>query len=38
MEEKIKQLRALAVKRFKTCESPESICISLGKSRFWLNK
>jgi transposase InsO family protein len=38
MEEGIKQLRILAVQRFKAGESPESICISLGKSRFWLYK
>jgi len=38
MEEKIKQLRVLAVKRFKAGESAESICTSLGKSRFWLYK
>jgi transposase InsO family protein len=38
MEEEIKQLRVLAVQRFKSGENPESICISLGKSRFWLYK
>ncbi len=38
MENDIKQLRILAVQRFKAGESPESICISLGKSRFWLYK
>lgn len=38
MEEEIKQHRALAVQRFKNGESPESICTSLGKSRFWLYK
>ena len=38
MEEGIKQLRVLAVQRFKAGESPESICISLGKSSFWLYK
>jgi putative transposase len=38
MEKEIKQLRVLAVQRFKAGESPESICISLGKSRFWLYK
>jgi transposase InsO family protein len=38
MEEGIKQLRALAAQRFKAGESPESICTSLGKSRFWLYK
>ena len=38
MEEEMKRLRVLAVQRFKAGESPESICISLGKSRFWLYK
>jgi len=38
MEDEIKQHRALAVQRFKNGESPESICTSLGKSRFWLYK
>ena len=38
MEEEIMQIRMLAVRRFKAGESPESICISLGKSRFWLYK
>lgn len=38
MEDETKQLRALAVQRFKNGESPESICTSLGKSRFWLYK
>jgi transposase len=38
MEDKIKQRRALAVQRFNDGESPESICTSLGKSRFWLYK
>lgn len=38
MEEKIRQYRALAVQRFMAGESPESICASLGKSRFWLYK
>jgi putative transposase len=38
MEKEIKQLRVLAVQRFKAGERPESICISLGKSRFWLYK
>jgi len=38
MEDEIMQLRALAVQRFKNGESPESICTSLGKSRFWLYK
>ncbi len=38
MEEKIKQFRALAVLRYKSGESPESICTSLGKTRVWLYK
>jgi len=38
MEDEIKQRRALAVQRFNDGESPESICTSLGKSRFWLYK
>jgi transposase InsO family protein len=38
MENEIKQHRILAVQRFKTGESPESICASLGKSKFWLYK
>jgi transposase len=38
MEVKIKQHRILAVQRFKNGESPESICTSLGKSKFWLYK
>ncbi|MCK4535560.1 MAG: DDE-type integrase/transposase/recombinase [Desulfuromonadales bacterium] len=38
MEERIKRLRVLAVQRFKAGETPESICTSLGKSRFWLYK
>jgi len=38
MEENIKQLRVLAVQRFRSGESPESICTSLGKSRVWLYK
>jgi transposase InsO family protein len=38
MEDEIMQVRMLAVRRFKAGESPESICISLGKSRFWLYK
>ena len=36
--EKSKQHRILAVQRFKNGESPESICTSLGKSKFWLYK
>jgi transposase InsO family protein len=38
MENENKQHRALAVQRFKSGESPESICTSLGKSKFWLYK
>ena len=38
MENGIKQLRILAVQRFKNGESPESICASLGKSKVWLYK
>ena len=38
MAEEIKRLRALAVQRYKAGETPESICTSLGKSKFWLYK
>jgi len=38
MKNENKQHRILAVQRFKTGESPESICASLGKSKFWLYK
>jgi putative transposase len=38
MENENKQHRTLAVQRFKSGESPESICTSLGKSKFWLYK
>jgi len=38
MENGIKQLRMLAVQRFKNGESPGSICTSLGKSKVWLYK
>jgi transposase InsO family protein len=38
MESRIKYLRVLAVQRFKAGESPESICTSLSKSKFWLYK
>jgi transposase InsO family protein len=38
MEVKNKQHRILAVQRFKNGESPESICTSLGKSKYWLYK
>lgn len=38
MEVESKQHRAIAVQRFKSGESPESICTSLGKSKSWLYK
>jgi transposase InsO family protein len=38
MEVKNKPHRILAVQRFKNGERPESICTSLGKSKFWLYK
>jgi transposase InsO family protein len=38
MEDETKQQRILAVQRFKNGESPESICVSLGKSKVWLYK
>ena len=38
MEDENKQIRALAVQRFRNGESPETICTSLGKSRSWLYK
>jgi len=38
MDDVIKKCRVLAVQRFKAGESPESICASLGKSKFWLYK
>lgn len=38
MDDKIKQCRILAVQRFKAGESPESICVSFGKSKRWLYK
>jgi transposase InsO family protein len=38
MGEENKQYRILAVQRFKNGESPESICTSLSKSKFWLYK
>lgn len=38
MDDKIEKFRILAVQRFKAGESPESICASLGKSKFWLYK
>lgn len=38
MDNKLKRYRILAVQRFKAGENPESICVSLGKSKFWLYK
>lgn len=38
MDEEIMRIRMPAARRFKAGESPEPICISLGKSRFWLYK
>lgn len=38
MENEIKQHRILAVQRFRSGESPESICTSPGKSKAWLYK
>ena len=38
MEVNNKQHRILAIQRFKNGEKPESICTSLGKSKFWLYK
>jgi putative transposase len=38
MEEECKQKRIVAVQRFKSGESPESIYTSLGKSKAWLYK
>jgi transposase InsO family protein len=38
MEEENKQQRIFAVQRFKSGESSESICTSLGKSKAWLYK
>jgi len=38
MERENEQQRILAVERFLTGESPESICASLGRSKFWLYK
>jgi len=38
MDDEIKKCRVLAVRRFKAGEKPESICTSLGKSKFWLYK
>ena len=38
MDDEIKRCRVLAVQRFQAGESPESICTSLRKSKFWLYK
>lgn len=38
MEVENKLLRVLAVQRFQAGENSDSICISLGKSKFWLYK
>lgn len=38
MDDEIKKCRVLAVQRFKAGESPEAICASLGRSKFWLYK
>jgi len=38
MEKEIELYRILAVERYKSGESPETICASLGKSRTWLYK
>ncbi|MDD5234210.1 MAG: helix-turn-helix domain-containing protein, partial [Syntrophales bacterium] len=38
MKDEDKRQRLLAVQRFQSGESPESICTSLGKSRAWLYK
>lgn len=38
MGDENKKCRVLAVQRFKAGESPESICASIGKSKFWLYK
>ena len=38
MGDEIKPRRVLAVERFKAGESPDAICTSLGKSKFWLYK
>ncbi len=38
VEDENKQHRILAVQRFESGESPEAICISLGKSKAWLYK
>jgi transposase InsO family protein len=38
MEEENKRKRILAVERFNSGESPDAICVSLGKSKSWLYK
>ena len=38
MEDELKKMRVVAVKRFLAGESPKSICTSVGKSKFWLYK
>ena len=38
MEEENKRKRILAVERFNNGESPDAICVSLGKSKSWLYK
>lgn len=38
MEAKNKRQRILAIERFKSGETPESICTSLGKSKSWMYK
>ena len=38
MDDEINKCRVLAVQRFKAGESPDAICASLGKSKFWLYK
>lgn len=38
MDNQIERCRVMAVQRFKAGESPESICSSLGKSKYWLYK
>src|SRR3990167_1883853 len=38
MKEKILKQRALAVQRYLSGESPQSICASLGKTKQWLYK
>jgi putative transposase len=38
MEDEIRRIRVLAVERFKAGESPNAICISLGKTKYWLYK